>query len=375
MMRLLHRHRSLAAALALLGLLLAACAALLAGNAYWHARPDDGDDELLTVSNALSPSNLLPRTYFERIKAAPMVAAVTEFSSVALFLANERQVFTGVIVDKDQIAAIFPRMGADSAMLARWRQRKDAVLVSATLLAAQKLAIGDTVAARLFSGDGESNQSFHIAGTFGTGNELKCTSCVILGRDFADLALPTYQGVVGSFHVRLHRGTDKAGARRALDALFARETPATRSTDFLPAASGFLNDLIDLRQLVLLAFWMTLAAALFLPALCANLLAIAYRTGLAMLLVLGRRKIPLAIHGLGLALAAGALLGVGGALAAWLAGSYMLENVLWLRMESPRAALQGASAVGMLVALSSWAAVAAVIARLNIDDLFRDTAD
>jgi hypothetical protein len=374
-MRLLRRHRALAAALALLGLLLAACAALLAGNSYWHGRADGGDDELLTVSNALSPSNLLPRTYFERIKAAPMVAAVTEYSSVALFLANERQVYTGVIVDKDQVAATLPRLGADAAMLSRWRQRKDAVLVSAALLAAQKLAIGDMVAARLFLGDDERNQAFYVAGIFGADNELKCTACVLLGRDFADLALPTYEGVVGSFHVRLHPRTDKAGARRALDALFAHETPATRSTDFLPAASGFLNDLIDLRYLVLLALWMTLAAALLLPALCANLLAVTYRTSLAMLLVLGRRKLPLTLHGLALALTAGTLVGAGGFLVAWLAGGALLENVLWLRMEAPRAALQGASAVGVLVALSTWAAVAGVIAKLRIDDLFRDTAD
>lgn len=374
-MRLLHRHRPLAAAMALLGLLLAACVALLAGNSYWHARLNEGDDVLLTVSNALSPSHLLPRTYFERIKAAPMVAGVTEYSSVALFLANERQVFTGVIVDKEQIAATFPRMGTDTAMLTRWQQRKDAILVSTALLVAHKLAIGDLVAARLFFGDGERNQSFYIAGTFGMENELKCTACVMLGRDFADLALPTYQGVVGGFHVRVHTPVDKAQARRALDALFSQETPATRSTDFLPAASGFLNDLIDLRYLMFMAGWMALATAMLLPALCVNLLAITYRSSLTMLLVLGRRKVTLAIHCLGLALTAGALISFGGSLVAWLAGSYMLENVLWLRMEAPRAALQGALGVGMLIALSTWAAMASVIARLNIDDLFRDAID
>jgi len=375
MMRILGRHRALSLTLALLGLLLAACAALLAGNNYWHARPHPDDQDLLTISNALSPSNLLPRTYFERIKAAPMVAGVTEYSSVALFLSNERQIFTGVIVDKEQIATTLPRMGADAAMLARWQRRKDAILVSATLLAAQHLAIGDMVAARLFSSDGESNHFFYIAGTFGTDNELRCTGCVILGRDFADFALPSYRGVVGSFHVRLRKPADQPEARRVLDAMFSEETPATHSASFLPAASALLNDLIDLRDLVFHAVWLTLAAALLLPALCANLLALTYRSSLAMLLVFGHRKIPLSIHYLGWALAAAALVSFGGALLAWLAGSYLFENVFWLRMESPYAALQGALGAGILVALSAWTAVASVIAKLTVDDLFRDTVD
>lgn len=372
---LLRRHRTLAASLAALALLLATCTALLAGNTYWHPQFAKAEDELLTISNALSSSNLLPHAYGARLRAAPSVAAVTEYSSVALFLANERQVYTGVIVDKDQIGATFPRFGADPATLGRWRQRRDAVLVSAALLARQRLAVGDTVAARLFSGDGESNQQFYIAGAFGADNELKCTSCVMLGRDFADLALPSYRGVVGGFHVRLRQHTDKAQARRALDALFANETPATRSTGFLPAASGFMNDLIDLRRLVYLAFCLTLAAALFLPALCANLLAMHYRTSLALLLVIGQRKLPLLLHAMRLALGAGVLLGLGGFMLAWLAGSHLVDKVLWLRIEAPWAALHAAAAMGMLVALSSWGAVACVIARLDTNDLFSDTAD
>ncbi|NHZ94745.1 hypothetical protein [Massilia sp. CCM 8734] len=375
MMGLLLRHRALAASLATLAVLLATCTALLAGNSYWHPRFVKTDDRLLTVSNALSPSNLLPRTYIARIQASPGVASVTEYSSVALFLANERQVFTGAIVDKDRVAATFPRLGADSATLARWQQRRDAVLVSAALLKKQQLAVGNMVAARLFSGDAESNQEFYIAGTFGADNELKCTTCVMLGRDFADLALPTYRAVVASFHVRLREHVDKAQARRALDTLFAHDTPATRSTDFLPAASGFMNDLIDLRQLVYIAFCMTLAAALLLPALCSNMLALHYRTSLALLLVVGQRKLPLLFQAMRLALAAGLLIGAGGFVLAFGTGSYLFDKLLWLRIEVPTAALQAAAAAGTLVALSAWTAVSSVIARLDVNDLFSDTLD
>ena len=374
-MRFLHSHRTLVAALAMLTLLLSACAALLTGNSYWHAAVGTGDADLLTVSNALSPSNLLPRTYFERIKTLPEVDAITEYSSVALFLANERQIYTGVIVDKNQVAQVFPRMNLDAAMLQRWLERKDAILISEKLLESRHLTIGGTVPSRLFYGDSQANQDFYIAGTFGPENELKCSACIFVGRDFADLALPSYRGVVGSYHVRINPGINKEKLRRVIDAMFMQETVATRSTEFLPAASGFLNDLIDLRYLVLLAFWMTLAAAIFLPALCTNLMAQTYRATLALLLALGREKSYLLSRCAGLALVVGALLGFGGYFFAILTGNYIFDDVVWLHIESERAALQGALGVAALITVSCALAGMAVIRRLDVADLFDDTND
>ena len=375
MIRFLQQHRTLTGALAMLSLLLSAFCALLSGNSYWNAKIVAGDGNLLTTSNALSPSNLLPRTYFVRIKALPQVQAITEYSSVALFLANERQVHTGVIVDKDQVAATFPRMALSAPTLQRWQERKDAVLVSEKLLAAKHLAIGDMLPSRVFYGDAEKNQEFYIAGTFGAENELKCNACVFLGRDFADLALPSYRGVVGSYHVRIAAGSDKGSVRRALDALFAQESPATRSTEFLPAATGFLNDLIDLRYLILLAFWMTLLAAIFLPAFCANMVAHNYRAGLALLLAFGQRKKNLVARCLWLALCASVIIGLSGYFLAWLAGGYLFEDVIWLRFESARAALLGAFGVGILIALSSCLAVLTVIGTLEVGNLFSEATD
>lgn len=369
------QHRGLMSGLILLSLLLSGFCALLAGNSYWNVRISSSDERLATITNALSSSNLLPRSYFAKIEALPQVASVTEFSSVAVFVANERQVYTGVIVDKDQITAVFPRMAVVPGALKHWVERKDAVLVSAKLLASQNLAVGDMLPTRLFYGGEQQNQEFYIAGTFDTDNELKCNACVFLGRDFADQTMPSYRGVVASYHIRISPESDKLSTRHSIDALFKNETPATRTTDFLPASTGFLNDLIDLRELVLLAFCMTLAAAILLPALCANMTAISYRASFALLLALGQKKKQLMIRCLLLACCSALVIGAGGYLLAWVAGGWLFEDIIWLRFESARSALIGSFGVGVLIACTACLAVQAVLATLTVDHLFSENTD
>lgn len=375
MMRFVQHQRTLLAALTLLSLLISAFCALLGGNAYWRGSVPSGDANLLTMSNALSPANLLPRTYFEKIKALPQVEALTEYSSVALFLANERQLHTGVIVDKDQIAATFPRMALSASVLQRWQERKDAILVSEKLLTAKGLQVGDMLPSRLFYGNGEQNQAFYVAGTFDADNELHCTACVFLGRDFADQALASYHGVVGSYHIRVGADSDKNKVRRALDALFANEVTATRSTEFLPASTGFLNELIDLRQLVMMAFWLTLAAAILLPALCANMIAFNHRAELALLLAFGMQKKHLFVRAVLLAAIACLVIGMGGLGLAWIAGGYLFDDLVWLRFESAGPALAAALGLGTLIAVSSCASVLAVVRTLEVGNLFTEAAD
>jgi hypothetical protein len=369
---LLRQQRALACALALLSLLLTTFCALLSSNAYWHEKLDVRDLQLLTVSNALAPSNLLPRTYFERIKTLRQVQSVSEYSSIAMFIANERQVYIGVIVDKEELSRTFPRLALDPAELGNWQLRKDAILVSKNLLASQKLKVGGTVAARLFHGAGEQNQQFYIAGTFGPDNELKCTSCIFLGRDFADLALPSYRGIVGSYHVRLTEQANREQTRKAIDELFADQAISTHSTGFLPAGAGFVNNLIDLRQLVQFAFWMTLATAVCLPALCANMLATDHKSSLALLMAFGCKRIQILWCAFGLtALGAMLMAGIGTGLA-WLAGTAWFGDVVWLRFESQANAAIGATAIGGAIAATCYCAVAVVIRKIDVGHLFNE---
>lgn len=331
----------------------------MASNGYWTGR-DVSRPGWLLVSNALSPQQLLPLNDVPRIAALHGVRAVSELSSAAGWLGTLDHQVALIILDKGTAPTVIPSLAADPEALARWRADRGAALVSASL--ARALGAATTLPVKVADGGAIVDATLARAGTFSRGPLLDCDYCVVVGRDFADEALPSYRGIAGAILVRQQAGTSARAIARAVDATFADETIATRTGEFSAGLGAQLNQVLDVRSLAAGVLACMLATVLAVPALTCYLAAHVHRSHFALLLSLGARRgetlrcVAAAALAFGLSAAATAF-----AVAWSLDAAGATVDIAWLRLESPQFGASGAACIGAGCALAmlvaAWTAL------------------
>lgn len=358
------------------GWLLVVTAALLvvcvSSNSYWTGR-DVARPGWLVVSNALSPQQLLPLSYASRIATLPGVEAVSELSSAAGWLGTLDHPVALIIVDKASAPQVIPALADDPIALARWRTSRPSALVSAGL--ARALGAATRLPLKVSDGRSAVDASLTRVGTFTRGPLLDCDYCLIVGRDFADDALPSYRGIAGAILVREKAGVTAAALATAVDRAFAQESVATRSSEFSAALGSQVNRVLDVRALAVSVLACMLATVLAVPSLTCYLCAHLHRPHFALLLSLGVRRTRVRNRLAASAFAFGGSAAAIALLVAWaldLSGTTV--DIAWLRMESPGLGALGAASVGASCALAMLGAAWSALANVDAGSLVEDVA-
>lgn len=359
----------------MLVLLSIAVAFLLFGllNAFRVAATSEGsaaDSRRLLVSNAVSFTQPLPIGYLPRIAALPGTGTVSHRTWFGGYFREPNNFIVTYAVDPATFFDVYPNTGADPAAIARFRGRRDALLLGTAVAARFGLKVGDRVplSSNVYArADGAKSWDFELVGLLPSA-ESQFQNTALIHYAYLDTSRAFNQGKVSQFLVTTEAGADPAAVIAANDRQFANSLTETATMTESQFNRAFAAQFADLSTIVALVTGAGFAAILMIAGSAMARAVRERRAEIATLAAIGFSRIDIARQllgeafllaslggGAGMLLAAGAL----GAIKASAGGQ--LDHIAL----APSIWAAAALAV-LLFALAVAAAPLALIARMDI---------